>query len=429
VKWRVLIAAQLAAIVVFGVLTAVRLPFFSPIDEAGHFDYVRIVAEHHRLPVLGEDKIGYPVLALGRGFDPDARPAPPVKRPRGLSNESHQAFEPPLYYLLVAPALTVTDDWSHRVKLVRLAGVVILLAAAAVLYLLAGRVSRRAQLPIFSLGLTVLMWPGVILRAATVSNAGLELLMTCVFLYVLWVADEEHSERWLLLSGVTLGLALLTKFTLVALIPLLLLVAVRHLLRARDRRSVLIAVGAVVLPLIVMSPWLIFNVVHYDALTSNSLAKQMQESVVNPGGITYTIGRFANQVPRLFDGLLPQDWALVAATAPLMGLSFDFLRVAIFGLPLLLLVIEPSRVTSRQALLLVGPFVLGFAMVAWVTLVEQWPIGSSRRLYAETPALALFAGFACLKLFRSQRVIVVLALASSLVLVAAWVDLTSKFLL
>jgi 4-amino-4-deoxy-L-arabinose transferase-like glycosyltransferase len=429
VNWRVLIALQLATIVVFGVLTAVRFPIFSPIDEAGHFDYVRIVAEHHRLPVLGEDKIGYPVLVLGNGLDPDARPVPKIARPTGLDGESHQAFEPPLYYLLVAPALTVTDDWSARVKLVRLADLLILLAAAAVLYRLAGRVLPRAHLPVFSLALTVLMWPGVIVRAVTVSNAGLELLMTCAFVYVLWVADEERSERWLLLSGATLGLAILTKFTLVALIPLLLLVAARHVLRSRDRRSTFITIAALVVPLLVLTPWLIFNFVHYDALTSSSLAKQMQESVVNPHGITYTIGRFFDRVPGLFEGLLPQDWALVASSTPLMGMGFDFIRVAIFGLPVLLLLVEPSRVTSRQALLLAAPFVLGFAMVAWVTLVNQWPIGSSRRLYAETPVLALFAGFACYQLFRSDKAIAVLTVASSLVLVAAWVDLTSRFLL
>jgi 4-amino-4-deoxy-L-arabinose transferase-like glycosyltransferase len=424
-----LIALQLAVIVVFGVLTAVRYPFFSPIDEAGHFDYVRIVAEEHRLPVLGEDKLGYAVLALDNGLDPDARPAPHVERPEGLPGESYQAFEPPLYYLLVAPVLTLTDDWSQRVKLVRLADLVFLLAAAAVLYRLAGRVLPQARLPIFGLALTVLMWPGVILRTVTVSNAGLELLMACILVYVLWVADEDRSERWLLLGGATFGLAMLTKLTLIALAPLLLLVAVRHVLRSRDRRAVLIAVAAVALPLVVMSPWLIFNLVHYDALTPNSLAKMMQEPSVNPNGITYTVGRFMDRVPQLFEGILPQDWALVPSAAPLMGLGFDFLRVAVFGLPVLLLLVDPGEIRRRQAFLLAAPFLLGFAMVAWVTLVENWPIGTSRRLYAETPALALFAGFSCLQLFRSKRVIVVLAVASSLVLAAAWVDLTSRFLL
>jgi 4-amino-4-deoxy-L-arabinose transferase-like glycosyltransferase len=429
VSWRILIALQLATIAVFGTLSAAKFPFLSPIDEPAHLDYVRIIAEDHRLPVLVEDKMGYAPMALDRNLDPSADPPPHVDRPVGLPNESYQAFEPPLYYLLVAPVLAITDDWTRRVQLVRLTGVAMLLAAAAVLYLLAGRVLPSARLPVFSFALTVLIWPGVIVRSTTVSNAGLELLMTCAFLYAAWVADEERSERWLLLAGVGLGLAMLTKFTLVALAPLLLLVAVRHALASRDRHSVVIAAAAVLLPLLVLSPWLIFNVVHYDALTPNSLGKQLQESVVNPGDITYTVGRFADQVPRLFEGVLPQEWTFVATPAPLIGMGFDFLRVAVFGLPLLLLAVEPRLLKSRQTLLLVGAFVLGFAMVAWVTLVENWPIASSRRLHAETPALALFAGYACMRLFRSDRVVAVLASTSSLVLALAWIDLTSRYLL
>ena len=95
-------------------LTAARFPFFSPIDEAGHFDYVRIVAEDHRLPVLGEDKIGYPVLGLGNGLDPDARPAPQVERPAGCRNESYQAFEPPALLPAGRAGADLTDDWSQR---------------------------------------------------------------------------------------------------------------------------------------------------------------------------------------------------------------------------------------------------------------------------------------------------------------------------
>jgi hypothetical protein len=155
----------------------------------------------------------------------------------------------------------------------------------------------------------------------------------------------------------------------------------------------------------------------------------MQEATVNPGGVTYTVGRLFDMLPQLFDGVLPQDWAnVVVSQAPLMGLGFDFVRVALFGLPVLLLVVEPRWLTTRHAALLVAPFVLGIAMVAWVTLVENWPIASSRRLYAELPALALFTAVSALTLFRSRRAAVVLAVGSSLVLAAGWVDLTTRFL-
>jgi 4-amino-4-deoxy-L-arabinose transferase-like glycosyltransferase len=420
-----LIALQLTLIVAMGVLTAVRFPFLSPIDEIAHFDYVRVVAEDHRLPVLGEDRMGYAPFALDAGLDPDAPPPADLKRPKGLASQSYQAFEPPLYYVLVAPVFAVTDNWNRRVQLVRLCGVVFLLAAAAVLYRLAGRVLPEARLLVFSVALTVLMWPGVIVRAATVSNAALELLLACAFLYVLWQADEDRDQGRLLLAGALLGLCLLTKLTLVALAPLLLVVAARNALRGGDRRARLAAAGAVALPVLVLMPWLIFNLHHYDALTANSLAKEMQASSVNPTGITYTLGRFIDMVPRLFEGILPQEWAFAAVQSPPMGFGLDFLKVALFGLPAVLLAVEPRWLRTRHAALLVAPFLLGIAMVGYVTLVENWPIASSRRLYAELPALALFAGLSWVRLFRSSRVAPTLAIASSAVLAAAWVHLAN----
>jgi 4-amino-4-deoxy-L-arabinose transferase-like glycosyltransferase len=424
-----LIVAQLVLLVVTGVLTAVSFKFFSPIDEAAHFDYVRVIAEGKRLPILEEDKLGYPVLALSQGLDPDERPAPDVERPTGLSGESYQAFEPPLYYLLVAPLFTVTDDWSQRVKLVRLAGLAFLLAAAGIVYRFAGRVAPDARLPVFSLALTVLLWPGIVVRSATVANASLELLMACAVLYVLWRADELRDERRLVIAGALLGLGLLTKLTLVALAPVLVVIAIRHGLARRDPRSWAVAALAVVLPVLLMAPWAIFNLSHYDAITASSLAKEMQESVVNPEGVTYTLGRFLDHVDRLFDGALPQDWGFIGGDVPLVPFSLNFLEIAIFGLPVLLLVSEPRWLLSHQTVLLVLPFVLGIAMVGYVTLIENWPIASSRRLYAETPALALFAGFACVRLFRSTRTLLALAAVFSVVLAVAWAVLADRFLL
>jgi 4-amino-4-deoxy-L-arabinose transferase-like glycosyltransferase len=268
-----------------------------------------------------------------------------------------------------------------------------------------------------------------VVRATTVSNTQLEVLMATALLYVLWCAHEDRDERRLVLAGVLMGLALLTKLTLVALAPLLVVVAARHALRGRKRRAWLAAGLMIVLPLILLTPWFIFNLHHYDALTASELAKQLQEPLVNPGHVTYTLGRTLDLLPHLFEGVLPQDWAAVVANAPLMALAFDFIRVAVFGLPVLLLLVEPRWLRSRHALLLAAPFLLGIAMVGYVTLVENWPIGNSRRLYAELPALALFTGWSCLRLFRSSRVAPALAATSSGVLTAAWVDLTSRFLL
>ena len=112
-----------------------------------------------------------------------------------------------------------------------------------------------------------------------------------------------------------------------------------------------------------------------------------------------------------------------------MGFGFDFIKVAMLALPALLLVTEPWRLRTRAAALLVGPFLLGFVLVAYATLAENWPITEARRLYPAWPALALFAAISWLALFRSPRVAPILAATASAVLAASWVDLTSRFLL
>ncbi len=225
-----------------------------------------------------------------------------------------------------------------------------------------------------------------------------------------------------------LGLGLLTKLTLVALAPLLVGVALRYGLGVGGRRAWVVAAAGVALPVLLLVPWLIFNLSHYDALTASALAKEMQEATVNPNGVTYTLGHFMDMLPRLFSGVLPQDWDNVGSQAPLIPFGFEFVKVAIFSLPVLLVLTEPRWLRTRHAALLLAPFVLGIAMVAYVTLFENWPIASSRRLYAELPALALFTAVSALTLFRSRRTALTLAAVSSVVLVAGWVDLTARYL-
>jgi 4-amino-4-deoxy-L-arabinose transferase-like glycosyltransferase len=424
---QVLIAFQLAVVVVAGVLTAARFQVFSAIDEAAHFEYVRTIAQEHRLPVLGKDKMSFAVLALGEGRDPNTHPR--IARPSGLEGESYEAFEPPLYYVVATPAFYVSNSWRAKVTIVRLFNLVLLLAALPILYLLARRALPEAHLLGFSGALLTVMWPGVIVRASTVSSAALELLLAPAFLFALWRADEDRDDRWLLGAAALLGLCLLTKLTLVALVPLLVGVVIRHARRMRDRRSVTVAAIAIALPLLLLAPWLVSNLHHYHALTADMLAKEMQQGIVNPHGINYTVGRFFDLLPGVFGGFLPQEWSLDASIrAPLMGFSFDFLKAVVFGLPLLLLAAEPRWLRSRQAIFLVAPFVLGLAVIGYVTVFENWPIMEGRRLYPELPALAIFAALSWRRLLRPAHAPIVLAAAFSIVLTAVWIDLAIRHL-
>jgi len=423
-----LVVAQLAVILAMGLLAAATVDIFSDKgfgDEPSHVAYVQTVAEDQRLPVLDRDKVSREVSALQTGRDPDVG-APPLP---GLRGEQYEAFQPPLYYVIAAPVFLVSDDWFMRVRLLRALGVFLLMLAAFVLYQLARHALPDAHLIAFSAALTVLMWPGVLVMSATVSNASLEILVVCALVYALWRADSETSARWLLLAATALGLGILTKFTVAALAPLLIVVAVRYVARSTTERRWLVGAAAAAIPVLLVLPWLLYNLDHYDALTPYELAKQVQAPAMNPGGLDYGFSRFWSGLPDLFAGFYPLEWLFKGpARPPVLGFLFEFVKAAVFGLPVLLLLIEPRWLRTRHTWLLLTPFVLGVGTLAYITVIEDWPLTIPRFLYPALPALAVFAGVSWVRLFRLPRAPAMIALACSCVSAVAWADGIGRYL-
>src|SRR3712207_4767523 len=223
-----LAVVQVAVIVVAGAATAWRFQLFAEVDERGHYDYVQKIVEEGRLPWLGRDLISPETLAINDG----TWPRPSRRRPEqiGFTGHSHEAFQPPLYYVVAAPAFAVVPDHRDKVFALRALGLAMLLATLGLVAALARAVFREGWLLPFCLATWLLMWPGVVARSVTVSNAALEVLLGVAFILACWRAADRPSPRRLLLAGALLGLCLLTKLTLVFLAPVL-LVPARALLR------------------------------------------------------------------------------------------------------------------------------------------------------------------------------------------------------
>src|SRR5205823_6208184 len=99
---RILIALQVVLVLGLGLVVAGRQAFWGAIDEAAHVSYVQIVADQHRLPVLGRDCLD-PALArlkLGSYKGVLAR-GPGCGRDFGTA--SYEAFQPLLAYVAYAP--------------------------------------------------------------------------------------------------------------------------------------------------------------------------------------------------------------------------------------------------------------------------------------------------------------------------------------
>jgi hypothetical protein len=420
----VLVALQIAAILVVGAVTAVRFHIFAAVDELAQVSYVQDVAEQGALPWLGRAYVSWQMEAVERDTYP--RPSGVDPRHAGVGGYSYEAFQPPLYYLLAVPAFEITANYRDKVIAVRAFDLLLLTVAVATLGLLARAVFGRRWLPAYAVGLTVMLWPGVIVRAVTVSNAALELPLALLFLLAAWQASKR-TEPWLLLSAAgLLGLCLLTAMTLIYLVPLL-AVPLVALLRERGDRSALAAAGlAVALPLVLLAPWVASNELRYGALTAGSLAKALQAPLVDPTGASYGIGSVMSRLGRLDRAVLPQEWWSAYGKAWL-AFMLRALPAALLAAALVPVLMRPRLVWSRAAALLAAPIPLGVLTLAGIVVFFDWPSFMPRYLNPALPALALFAAWALTSVQVRDRTMLALAGVASALAAFVWVYMAGAY--
>jgi 4-amino-4-deoxy-L-arabinose transferase-like glycosyltransferase len=405
---RLLVALQLVLIAATGAATVARFPVFALVDERAHYAYVQEVAEDRRLPWLGRSRVSAEVQALDEGV----YPAPPRTRPSGLAAFSYEAFQPPLFYALAAPAYGLAGaDHARKLRVLRALGLVALLAAAALLWSLARRVAGPERaLGVYAVALTVLAWPGVVVRTVTVSNATLELVLGVAAAIALWEARGRRGGRWLAAAGALIGLGLLTRTTFVVFVPVLLWVARRHPWRA--------AVVALALPAVLLAPWVASNFDRYGAPTAGAIVRDMQEPFLNPTGRDYGVGDVRERAGRLLNGVVAEEWwsrFLPAANRRLRDLSM----VVLFLVPLGLAVRRGRRL-EPEIWLLAAPLAFALALMAAGMLIGNWDFFYPRYAYAALPGFAVLAALALPARARPYA-----AGGSTLVLALLWAHLAT----
>jgi 4-amino-4-deoxy-L-arabinose transferase-like glycosyltransferase len=384
---RALVAVQLAALLVLGVVTVARFPVWALVDEAAHYDYVQWIAEDGRLPILDEDRVHPEVLAIDEGLYPAA---PRVEaEERGLFGRSYEGFQPPLAHLVATPVFAVAGDHELKLRTLRALGVVLLGVAVALTWLLARRAVPDMPLAAFSLALTFFLWPGVVVRAATFSNAALELALGTALSLALWRALSERSGRWLVAAGALTGAALLTKLTTLAFVPALAVVCLAFL--REGRRPAVLAAAA--LPAAIVAPWIAFNLHHYGALTGSDQVQGLMEPTLNPGRVDYGVGDLASKHIALLNGVLPDEWWVEFLSTAKRRLRDVFMGLVIAA-PLLAAVRIPPAERRQALAVLLLPLVTGVVLMSVSLLVENWDAFYARYLYSALPGFAVFAALA-----------------------------------
>lgn len=209
-----------ALLALHGALFALLVPPWDLNDEEQHFDYVRILAEQHRLPRLGRDLIAPEILDSARATDRWRRFHLPPQDPGGpadigLEGLSYEAYHPPLYYALLVPAYLATGGsildrlLAIRLETVGLAVVSGLLGLALLRRLFPGR-------PLVSTAAAVLLTlaPERALATSRVSNDIVPDLAVTLALLVLaaWWAKPVNIRR-AVTCGLLVGLAALGKLS------------------------------------------------------------------------------------------------------------------------------------------------------------------------------------------------------------------------
>lgn len=416
---KVIVSLQLSALLVLGVVTVARFHIWAPVDERAHYAYVQSLAEDHRLPLI-YDLVSPQVQAITDRTWP--RPSRTDRRTIGIAGRNYEAFEPPLYYVVAAPAFLVTGDYLRKVRVLRVFDSVLVAVAVWLLWRLSAHVAPRVRLLGFAAALTVLLWPGVLVRSVTVSPTPLELVVTTALLIALWRLVFTGERRMLLASGALLGVCLLTKPTLAWLAPL---VVVAFAVDWAARRDTLRTVLALALPVAMLAPWLAFNYRHYHALTAAAAARAQQRPFLNPGNVRYGVDDAVSRTGHLLDGVLPAEWY--------GQLHVGWVRVAVtvvgallFGGALVVAVaIVARRGPWRPLWFFAVPLAAGYAILVDTLLSALAPGFNLRYVYPLLPALAM--GVAAAVASRSTRVAWGGVVVSCVLLSVLWVDMAGAF--
>jgi 4-amino-4-deoxy-L-arabinose transferase-like glycosyltransferase len=269
-----LLAVLLLAFVALGVWYSVIIPLGEAPDEAPHFTYVRYIANYGRLPTTTEEHEAFqPPLyyALGAALTfwiHDALDAPFAIR----ANADFDVADPqaPKNLLLhTAAEAWPFRGWAGAWHLVRLLSIALGAVTVWAVYQL-GRTlfSDRPAIPLAMAALTAFT-PQFLFMSAVVNNDNLATAISALILWQIAVLlrDREPSRLWKrsIFLGVLLGLGVLSKASLVALVPIVglaILISSLDAQAARNRHHFYFATSCVLLAsgaMLLISGWYFFR--------------------------------------------------------------------------------------------------------------------------------------------------------------------------
>lgn len=422
------IVAELLTLFVFGSLTVARYPLFGP-DEMAHYSYVQEIAQHGELPVLGKAEMSPEVLAIAVGAYPRIPHFDEAKM--GLMGLSYEAFQPPLYYIVAAPVFAAVGNFKAKAYALRAFDFFLYLVGVVIAAFLARDVLQDHWLFGFAGMLLVFDLPDMVVNSVSISNGALGIPIAMVFLLVLWRAWDRHARSLLLLAAVLLGLAVLTELELIYLGAAFAIVVMAEAWREHRVSSLPGLVAIALVPLLIVSPWLAFNEVHFHALTAGALAVKEQRPIVNPHDVRFTLSQIPGQFVANFlvpFSVLPGVWNPLLTSRTVLRFAGTLVTISLFPLAALAAAASPRTLWTRKTALLAVPLVAALLVVGVIYIHEQTADIRFRYTFPVLAAWGLWVTLLVDDLFRRRRATVLLGLSLWAIVLWYWVDATRVFL-
>jgi 4-amino-4-deoxy-L-arabinose transferase-like glycosyltransferase len=299
VEW-IAIALILAAYLAIADLYAVRTPAWQAPDEPAHYNYVRQIADDHRLPVLklGDWQQDYQEALKANGFNPALL--------IGLGTIQYEDHQPPLYYLIQAPVYALTGGNLKELRLFSvLMGAGVVICAWATLRVL---LARWPTLALAGAGFVAFI-PQHLAILGSVSNdplaelvAALTLLAVVIYLGVNRPVPSpegaitvpagspvEMRDIHPAALGVLVGIALITKTTIYFLAGIAVLAVLLRWRRERwPRRRGAAHLAAVLIPaMLIGGAWWVRDLHVYGGTDFLGLQRHAEITIGQMRRITY----------------------------------------------------------------------------------------------------------------------------------------------
>jgi hypothetical protein len=257
-----------------GAFYVVAIPPWDLYDEEQHLDVALAIRDERRLPHLDDELrpgIVTDIIASDRWKRLKiGRPDTTNVVTLGMEGRSYEAYQPPLYYLLVAPITAPAgDDARLALWLARGVGPFLLVALVAVTWQLGARWFPGAgSLAPGASALTVAAVPAAAQAAGRVSNDLLAAVLVCAGVLALSTLLERPRLPLACLAGGLAAAAILTKSHGAILIGVI--VVALLLLWRRHRLTLGIAAASLAPPIAALAGWSAWNLSRYGTLDGST---------------------------------------------------------------------------------------------------------------------------------------------------------------